>query len=646
MAPSVWDAGGVRGGRPRVQPARPSLPYGRSGSAEYPAVRGVTAGDMHPSDAPAQLTPLIGRERDLEEVATRLAGTRLVTLTGAGGVGKTRLAAAASARVAADVPDGVWWIELAAVTDPARSRPRSHGRSACGHCPACASSTRWSATCANRRALLVLDNCEHLADEVASRGVGAVARVPVADDPGDQPRAARRSAGRRAGRSRRSSPRGRGARCSSTARERVDRRWSLSDGERGGDRRDLPAARRDAARARARRGAGGRARARPTIARGLDDALGLLSARSCVADPRQQTLRASLDWSYGLLPRRRPARCCARSGVFADGTTLEFAREVCRGEGSSGRPAALETLVEHSLVRVDGSGASVRYRLLETVRQYALERLEEAGEADAVRDRHRDAFLALAEREGRDALTPRQPRGVRRARRRGGEPRGGARASARDGSRGGAARVPRARILVPRARRASARPTARSRARSTASDPPRGAAGARAGRVGVDRGQLAATSSARTQLAADAAAQAEAERGPGRDRRRAAGARQPPLLHGPDGRRGAAAALPRPGARDRGRVPARALGGAAARHRRGSSRTRTACGRGFDELRLAARAARRPRDAGVVLVRAGRGPLRARRARGRGGAARASGRRGGARSARRPPIAPPARTSR
>ncbi len=97
--------------------------------------------------------------------------------------------------------------------------------------------------------------------------------------------------------------------------------------------------------------------------------------------------------------------------MFAGGTTLGLAEEVCSGEGLPAEHVlpALETLVEHSLVQVDSHGETVRYRVLETVRQYALERLDEVGETNALRDRHLDALLALAERQRRETLTPRQP---------------------------------------------------------------------------------------------------------------------------------------------------------------------------------------------------------------------------------------------
>ena len=191
--------------------------------------------------------------------------------------------------------------------------------------------------------------------------------------------------------------------------------------------------------------------------------------------------------------------------------------------------------------------------------------LQEAGEADAVRDRHRDAFLALAESEGRDALTPRQPLVF----------------AALDAEAANLeAALARALATDPEAALRACLALqfwfrARGRFHSAAGvferaldgeSSARGPAGPRAGRVGVDRGQWRRLR-ARERARGRRRGASRAVRGRGRDRRRIAGARQSPLLHGPDGRRGSAAALPRPGVHDRGRVPARALGGVAARHR-------------------------------------------------------------------------------
>ena len=125
---------------------------------------------------PAQLTSLIGRERDVEEVVASLAATRLMTLTGAGGVGKTRLAVAASARAAAEFPDGVYWIELAAVADPGAVAPTLAQTLGVRALPGLSELDAVVGYLYERRALLVLDNCEHLAEEVA-RVAAALLRV-------------------------------------------------------------------------------------------------------------------------------------------------------------------------------------------------------------------------------------------------------------------------------------------------------------------------------------------------------------------------------------------------------------------------------------------------------------------------------------
>jgi len=370
------------------------------------------------NNVPSPLSSLIGRERDLVEVAATLSSARLVTLTGTGGVGKTRLALEAAARSVGDFPGGVWWIELASLceSDPVES-PLIR---ALGVRPLPGLSELDAAIgfLSGRHALLVFDNCEQVIEKVAgvaqavlsacpSASILATSRVPLAI--------------------------------------RGETRWAVpplsvpADHDRGGLSESdavqlfVDRARRvdrsldfDAANAQAigeicRRLEGiplalelaaSRVAVLPpaAIASGLEGSLGLLSARSRDGDRRHETLRASLDWSYGLLPDAE-RRLFRRLGVFSGGTTLELAREVCADADLADERIleVLEVLVEHSLLSVDARPAGVRYRLLETVRQYALERLDEAGEQDLMRDRHRDALLAVAERQRRDALTPRQP---------------------------------------------------------------------------------------------------------------------------------------------------------------------------------------------------------------------------------------------
>jgi predicted ATPase/DNA-binding CsgD family transcriptional regulator len=367
---------------------------------------------------PAQLSSLIGRERDLEEVGAILSSTRLLTLTGAGGVGKTRLAIAAAARSVAEFPDGVWWIELATLAESAEVDPMLVQALGVRPLPGVSELDAAIGFLHGRRALVVVDNCEHVVDEVARvaaallRGCPALSMLATSRVP-----LAIRGEARWAVPAL-SLPSGDGlaglygsaaARLFIDRARRVERRWPVNDDSA---RAIAEICRRLEGMPLALELAAARVAALSpeAIARGLEDALDMLAARSVTAEARHQTLRASLDWSYGLLPAG--ARILLRRlGVFAGGTSLELARAVCAGEGlQSGRVfEALEILVEHSLVRVETHSTTVRYRVLETVRQYALERLADVGERELMRDRHRDAFLDLAERQRREVLTPRQP---------------------------------------------------------------------------------------------------------------------------------------------------------------------------------------------------------------------------------------------
>ena len=369
-------------------------------------------------DLPAQISSLIGREQDLADVRATLASARLVTLTGPGGVGKTRLAVEAGERAVADFSDGVWWIELAALADEGGVGSTLVQALGVRPLPGVSELDAAAAFLHDRRALLVVDNCEHVVEAVARAAAAllracpalsilATSRVPLGLSgetrwavpplslPADEGLAALSDSA--------------AARLFIDRAGRVDRWRPLTD---DGARAVAEICRQLEGIPLALELAAARVAvlAPEAISRGLEDALDLLTARSPAAAARHQTLRASLDWSHGLLPA--DARVLLRRlGVFAGGATLELATDVCAGEQLAQAQVlpALETLVEHSLVGVDAHGGAVRYRLLETVRQYALERLEDAGERDATRDRHRDTFLRLAEAQRRAALTPRQP---------------------------------------------------------------------------------------------------------------------------------------------------------------------------------------------------------------------------------------------
>jgi predicted ATPase/DNA-binding CsgD family transcriptional regulator len=318
---------------------------------------------------PAPLTTLIGREEELEAVAVALAGTRLLTLTGAGGVGKTRLAAAVA-------PAGAHWVALASRDDVLPALVRALDVQAP---PGLGELEALTALLAGERALLVLDNCEHVVEEAAQ-----VVAALLGGCPGLTVLATSRVPLGIVGETRWEVPPLAAAAASELFHDRAGR---VSRGWRGDDERAVAEICRKlegvplALELAASRVA---VLSPAAIARGLDDALDLLTGR--------RSLRASLDWSYGLLDAEA-RRALSALAVFRGGAALEHALELCS-------LAALETLAEHSLVRVEHD----RLRILEIVRRYALERLE----TDA-RDRHLDLFLALAERTREDVLSPRQP---------------------------------------------------------------------------------------------------------------------------------------------------------------------------------------------------------------------------------------------
>jgi non-specific serine/threonine protein kinase len=359
-----------------------------------------------PNNLPRQRTRFIGRDRELAECARVLGETRLLTLTGIGGSGKTRLALRLAEVMLPTFPDGVWFIDFAPLVDAGRVTATA----------AAAIGARETADKSlldairdqlrGKHALLVLDNCEHLLGEIA-----ALADALLADD---------------------------GTRLVATSREGLglegERLVAVRSMNVAADPRDLhaleqsdavrlfvdraQAARRDftlahdnaAAVAEICRRLDGiplaielaaarvKALSVEQIRSRLDDRFKLLTGgRSAV--PRQQTLLATIQWSYDQLAPEEQGLLRALA-VFAGGWTLESATRVAGHEANEFTVLDLMTrLIDKSLVLVEQVGASeARYGMLETVRQYGLERLLEAGEADAVRDRHSAVFTELAER--------------------------------------------------------------------------------------------------------------------------------------------------------------------------------------------------------------------------------------------------------
>ncbi|HEX8064898.1 MAG TPA: tetratricopeptide repeat protein [Thermoleophilaceae bacterium] len=373
--------------------------------------------DELPNNLPRDLTTFVGRERELAEVARAVAGARLVTLTGAGGCGKTRLALQSGADAAGLFPDGVWWVDLAPVPDAGLVGQAVARALGVRPLPGRTALDAAVAHLAARRALVLLDNCEHLVESA-----GEVAEALAEGCPEVHLLATSRA------------PLG-------VDSETVWRVPSLSLPDPDADPSPDALARSDAVRLFLERAAKVRpdldvagsgaalaelcarldgiplaielAAARiglmsvERIAAGLTDRFQLLTRGSRSALPRHRTLRASVDWSHDLLsePERTVLR---RLGAFSGGFTTEAVERVALDGVDLGAAEALAALVDNSLVVVERWNSQIRHRLLETVREYALERLDEAGEAEAVRDRHRDFFLALAERAAPGLVTARQ----------------------------------------------------------------------------------------------------------------------------------------------------------------------------------------------------------------------------------------------
>ena len=403
-----------------------------------------------PTNLRAELTSFVGRNAELAQVAGLLGAHRLITLTGPGGAGKTRLAVEAARAELPAVPDGVWLVELAPVTDPAEVPSAVLGalglREQFLVRTGKAAGTFRSATddqadtlarlvgaLARQQALLVLDNCEHLvaaAATLADRVLAACPRVrilatsreplnitgeavwtvgPLALPP--EPAVTSMAAERAVVPV--SAPAGRSADGNATAgsiatedfasvRLLTQRARAVYPGfEVTGDNAaavasicraldGMPLA-IELAAARLR------TMSAEQIAARLDDRFQLLSSGSRTAMPRHQTLRAVVDWSWDLLDDAERA-LWRRFSVFTGGATLEAAEQVCSGPNLDGQVLDLVTaLADKSLLTVRHGPAGPRYRMLEIIRAYGQERLAEAGERDELRQAHARYFTALAE---------------------------------------------------------------------------------------------------------------------------------------------------------------------------------------------------------------------------------------------------------
>jgi predicted ATPase/class 3 adenylate cyclase len=383
------------------QLCHPSLP------ADFPPLLSPQA-PRH--NLPATLTGLIGREQELGEILALLGTERLVTLTGTGGVGKTRLALAAAAEVVDHYRDGVWLVELAGLADASLVAGAVAQALGLREEPGRPLLATLSDHLQDQRLLLVLDNCEHLVMACADLASALVRRCPTLSI-----LATSREGLEVAGEHRYRVPSlpvpdlaslpppewlaSTAAVALFVARAR-ERRPDFALGAQNARAVARVCVRLDGIPlaielAAARVGS----LAVEGIAARLDDCFRLLTGGSRDALPRQRTLRATLDWSYDLLDKGEQQLLDRLSVLGAGGCTLDGVETVCGGDGI----AVLEVLdllgglVNKSLVQAEEAGGEVRYGLLETVRQYGLEHLAASGGAASVRDRHLGWFLALAE---------------------------------------------------------------------------------------------------------------------------------------------------------------------------------------------------------------------------------------------------------
>ncbi len=368
---------------------------------------------------PTNLSSFIGRERELSAIKERLGNVRLLSLIGPGGTGKTRLSLQMGGEALSDFKDGVWLVELAPLSDPALIIQTIASVFGLRESPGQPLADQVIDYLRAKQLLLILDNCEHLIDACArladqllrncpdlkilassreALGINgeAVYRVPSLSLP-EQDKVTRDAV----------------MGCES-ARLFVERasaanpNFQLTDENASSVAQiclrldGIPLA-LELAAARAR------ILAVEQIAERLDDRFRLLTGGSRTALPRQQTLRALIDWSYDLLSAPEKA-LFRRLAVFVGGWTLEAAEAVCAGDEFESYEVLdlLTDIVDKSLVQVNESGEAIRYQRLETIRQYAREKLLETDEVIGVRNRHLDYYIGFTNLLEKEYINPYQ----------------------------------------------------------------------------------------------------------------------------------------------------------------------------------------------------------------------------------------------
>jgi len=363
-----------------------------------------------PSNLPAELTSFVGRRQELREAKRLLITTRLLTLTGSGGAGKTRLALRAAAEMARGFPDGAWLVSLAPVQDPLLVPQTVFTALGVQDLSAGLSLSSLTGYLDGKRLLLVLDNCEHLLDSCAilastlltscpglhmlatsrqALGVAGETRMivppmslPAGDDIAPEQLLACDAVGLLAERAAAAVP---GFTVDAGNAAAVAELCRRLDG--------IPLALELAA---VRLGA----LSLDQLNQGLAEELSILGARRGGED-RQWTLQAAIGWSYSLLSALEQL-LWARLSVFAGGFKADAVTEVCSDERLPPRqiPGLLGALVDKSILQRQLAGSSARYWLLDTLRHYGQVRLRERGEETATQKRHLDWICALAKIAG------------------------------------------------------------------------------------------------------------------------------------------------------------------------------------------------------------------------------------------------------
>ncbi|ORA08988.1 LuxR family transcriptional regulator [Mycobacterium asiaticum DSM 44297] len=358
---------------------------------EFPPLRVRSAAASH--NLPAQLTSFVGRQAALAELRQVIDGNRLVTLNGAGGAGKTRLAVEVAARLVDAFPDGVWYVDLAPITNPAVVPVTTARTLGLPDQPGLSTVETLVRFVGGKRMLLLLDNCEHLLDACGSMVMELLAACPqlmiltTSREPLALP-------GELSWRVPSLSLADEAIELFADRARRVRPNFVVDEGNTAlvaeiCERLDGMPLAIELAAARVR------ALSLKQIVDSLHDRFRLLTGGARTAVRRQQTLRASVDWSHALLTE--PERVLFRRlAVFAGGFDFDAAQAVGTSTEVEGYQLMdqLGLLVDKSLVAASETGTDdgMRYRLLETVRQYAQEKLSESGEAGEVRTRHRDYY--------------------------------------------------------------------------------------------------------------------------------------------------------------------------------------------------------------------------------------------------------------